>query len=45
MDPTGWFGDKGYVGRGMITPIKKPAHRDLNRPTFSAALILAAALG
>lgn len=24
-----WIGDKGYVGRGMITPIKKPAHRDL----------------
>jgi DDE superfamily endonuclease len=21
--------DKGYVGNGMITPIKKPAHRDL----------------
>ena len=24
-----WTGDKGYVGTGMITPIKKPAHRDL----------------
>lgn len=28
-DPANWFGDKGYVGRGMTTPIKKPAHRDL----------------
>lgn len=28
-DPTHWIGDKGYVGRGMTTPIKKPAHRDL----------------
>ena len=24
MDPSGWGGDKGYVGRGMITPHKKP---------------------
>jgi hypothetical protein len=24
-----WIGDKGYVGHGMLTPIKKPAHRDL----------------
>ena len=24
MDPSGWIGDKGYVGRGMITPHKKP---------------------
>jgi len=24
-----WTGDKGYVGTGMLTPIKKPAHRDL----------------
>lgn len=29
MDPADCFGDKGYVGRGMITPIKKPVHRDL----------------
>lgn len=28
-DPGNWVGDKGYVGNGMITPIKKPAHRDL----------------
>ena len=24
MDPSGWIGDKGHVGRGMITPHKKP---------------------
>ena len=24
-----WIGDKGYVGNGMLTPIKKPQHRDL----------------
>jgi hypothetical protein len=24
-----WTGDKGYVGAGMLTPIKKPVHRDL----------------
>ena len=29
VDPRNWMGDKGYVGNGMITPIKKPAHRDL----------------
>lgn len=27
--PANWTGDKGYVGTGMLTPIKKPAHRDL----------------
>ena len=29
MPPNLWIGDKGYVGNDMITPIKKPAHRDL----------------
>jgi hypothetical protein len=29
LDPSNWIGDKGYVGNDMITPIKKPAHRDL----------------
>jgi hypothetical protein len=29
MDPTNWMGDKGYVGNQMITPIKKPSHREL----------------
>jgi hypothetical protein len=29
IDPENWIGDKGYVGLGMLTPIKKPPHRDL----------------
>ncbi len=29
MDPSNWIGDKGYIGRDMITPIKKPLHREL----------------
>lgn len=29
MNPAHWIGDKGYLGRGLITPLKKPAHRDL----------------
>jgi DDE superfamily endonuclease len=29
LDPSDWVGDKGYVGKGMITPIRKPAHREL----------------
>src|SRR6266511_3518815 len=28
FDPGNWAGDKGYAGNGMITPVKKPAHRD-----------------
>lgn len=28
MDPSLWIGDKGYIGNDMITPIRKPAHRD-----------------
>jgi hypothetical protein len=28
-EPAHWMGDKGYVGNNMLTPIKKPAHRDL----------------
>jgi hypothetical protein len=27
LDPGKWTGDKGYIGNGMITPIRKPAHR------------------
>ena len=30
MDPSGWIGDKGYVGRGMITPHKKPTNGELS---------------
>jgi DDE superfamily endonuclease len=29
MDTANFIADKGYVGKGMITPIKKPAHREL----------------
>jgi Acetyl xylan esterase (AXE1) len=29
LDPCNWTGDKGYVGRGVITPIRKNSHRDL----------------
>jgi hypothetical protein len=29
LDPGNWIGDKGYVGHDMITPIKKPIHREL----------------
>jgi DDE superfamily endonuclease len=28
-EPGNWIGDKGYVGNDMLTPIKKPVHRDL----------------
>ena len=28
-EPRNWIGDKGYVGNNMLTPIKKPTHRDL----------------
>ena len=24
IDTSGWIADKGYIGRGMITPHKKP---------------------
>lgn len=29
LDPGNWIGDKGYIGNDMITPIKKPVHREL----------------
>jgi DDE superfamily endonuclease len=29
LDPASWIGDKGYIGNGMITPIRNPAHREL----------------
>jgi hypothetical protein len=29
LDPSGWVGDKGYLGNAMITPIRKPADRGL----------------
>ena len=30
IDPSGWIADKGYVGRGMITPHKKPPNGELS---------------
>jgi DDE superfamily endonuclease/Helix-turn-helix of DDE superfamily endonuclease len=29
LDPSAWMGDKGYIGAGMLTPIRKPEHRNL----------------
>ena len=29
LDPGDWMGDKGYIGNDMITPIRKPEHRNL----------------
>jgi len=29
VDPADWIADKGYVGNGMITPVKKPEFREL----------------
>ena len=29
FDPANWIGDKGYIGNDMLTPIRKPAHREL----------------
>lgn len=29
LEPASWMGDKGYIGSGMITPFRKPAHRKL----------------
>ena len=30
LDATTHIGDKGYIGLGMITPVKKPAHGELS---------------
>ena len=29
VETQNWIGDKGYIGLDMITPIKKPPHREL----------------
>jgi hypothetical protein len=29
MDPADFMGDMGFIGRGMLTPIRKPKDRDL----------------
>ena len=36
IDPSGWIADKGYVGRGMITPHKKPPNGELSEATEEA---------
>ena len=36
MDPSGWIGDKGYVGRGMITSHKKPSNGELSEEAKEA---------
>jgi hypothetical protein len=36
LDPGSWTGDKGYVGRGMVTPVKKTTHRDMEGYSRSA---------
>ena len=30
FDPSGWIADKGYIGRGMIAPHKKPPNGELS---------------
>ena len=34
--PSGWIADKGYVGRGMITPHKKPPNGELSETAKEA---------
>ncbi|MGH3871511.1 MAG: hypothetical protein ACRDSR_08375 [Pseudonocardiaceae bacterium] len=29
IETQNWIGDKGYLGLDMITPIRKPPHREL----------------
>ena len=36
IDPSGWIADKGYVGRGMITPYKKPPNGELSEAAEEA---------
>ena len=36
IDPSGWIADKGYVGRGMITPHKKPPNGELSETVEEA---------
>jgi DDE superfamily endonuclease len=40
LDPGNWTGDKGYVGRGMVTPYKKPPKGKLLdwQKTFNSAI-------
>ena len=36
IDPSRWIADKGYVGRGMITPHKKPPNGELSEAAKKA---------
>jgi len=36
IDPSGWIADKGYIGRGMITPHKKPPNGELSEAAQEA---------
>ena len=36
IDPSGWIADKGYIGRGMITPHKKPTNGELSEAAKEA---------
>jgi hypothetical protein len=40
LDPGDWTGDKGYLGRGILTPYKKPPNSQLLdwQKTFNSAL-------
>ena len=36
LEPSGWIADKGYIGRGMITPHKKPPNGELSEAAKEA---------
>ena len=36
LDPSGWIADKGYIGKGMITPHKKPPNGELSEAAQEA---------
>ena len=36
IDPSGWIADKGHIGRGMITPYKKPPNGELSEAAKEA---------
>jgi len=36
IDPSGWIADRGYIGRGMITPHKKPPNGELSETVEEA---------
>ena len=36
IDPSGWIADKGYIGRGMITPYKKLPNGELSEAAKEA---------